>query len=191
MKTISATRRAPSPQKFPRAFPLDSFLFDTIPSTGCTGCTGCSFLSAIRAPLDPLDVSLSGEAPWRGKCCTTFNVHLSLLEHVAEIECHDSSQFRQKAETEGLKQLGSSGPNVYCIGVLYGDKTLKNANAKKDLMWFKCLSVSLSAHVHLPNAQHSPLAEHNNRFHLDSLRKLRRTSSKSRSSIQRLHTGVD
>ncbi|EED18160.1 conserved hypothetical protein [Talaromyces stipitatus ATCC 10500] len=47
--------------------------------------------------------------------------------------------FRQKAKTEGLKQLGSNAPpDEYCVGVLYDDKTPVNANAKKDLMWFKC-----------------------------------------------------
>lgn len=163
----------------------------TSPAIPITRSTGLLFPQRhIAVPLHPLNVSLSKKAPWRGKCCTTFYTYLSVLEHVANIECHGSSQFRQKAISEGLKQLGSSGPDVYCVGVLYDDKTLKTANAKKDLMWFKCLSVSLSGHMHLPDAQHSPRAEHNNRFHPESVRKRRRTSPKNRSSMQRHHTRI-
>ncbi|PCG92705.1 Hypothetical protein PENO1_087350 [Penicillium occitanis (nom. inval.)] len=35
-----------------------------------------------------------------------------------------------------------SASDEYCIGVLYDDKTPENANAKKDLMWFKCKSIT-------------------------------------------------
>lgn len=69
-------------------------------------------------------------------------------------ESATSSQFRHKAKSEGLKQLGSSASDEYCIGVLYDDKTPKNANAKKDLMWFKCKSVSLTTHMHLLLSTH-------------------------------------
>jgi hypothetical protein len=67
------------------------------------------------------------------------------IEPVIKEKRDSHNLLRQKAKSEGLKQLGSAAPDVYCIGVLYDDKTLKNANVKKDLMWFKCKSVSLSA----------------------------------------------
>lgn len=52
--------------------------------------------------------------------------------------------FRQKAIIEGLRQLNSlrSVPGKVCVGVLYDDIVLGNADPKKDFMWFNCKPVS-------------------------------------------------
>uniref|UniRef100_A0A093UP25 Nuclear GTPase SLIP-GC n=1 Tax=Talaromyces marneffei PM1 TaxID=1077442 RepID=A0A093UP25_TALMA len=58
-----------------------------------------------------------------------------------------SSVFRQKAKSQGLKLLGHSSLNEFCIGVLYDDKTPKKANPKKDMMWFRCNLASTAGSI--------------------------------------------